>query len=291
MAVLLSGMMEHIFERYDTEDLLVYNGPWVIAITELTVGYGDFIPVTNEGRVLAVGPGLAGLCTLALVVSCALRYLELTHDEKKMTDHLYHKQKQRSQLADLTATFIQRWWRLHLARKHRRVQIFQQIRLFASISRIFKAKSAGIRATSSPELQTQIKQFRKNTKKIFRQTVQKLKGIRCSNAAAGAFSTHKFDMISRLLSCKRAYIRLTNLTLKRPIARAYTSLRRRSVLASSTIVSKRHSDMAIRRLRERHATIRASVSPPPSLSVIVDEQSVSRSDSDQLGSEANKTEN
>lgn len=286
----LAGIMIHIFERYSHTDLLIYDGPWLIAITQLTVGYGENAPVTNMGRLMAVGPGVLGLCTLALVVSCAFGQLELTRVEKKMTEFLYHKLQTRTKLAGLTAALIQRWWRLQMARKHNCSSRLPQISRFLYMLRVFKAKFAIVLKGATPEFETQIHIFKSNTRKHFNQTLKKLQGLHGSNFAAGTFATSKFDMVSKILGLKRAYIRLANLAPCRRNHRTLTAFRRTQNLTSRTIISKRHSDLALRRLKERRATVKPSHFPLFSQApiVIVDEQPISRDNSDHQSGELNK---
>ena len=58
------------------------NAMWLIAITFLTVGYGDFVPVTYLGRGVAVMAGMFGTGCTALVVAVLAQKLELTRGEK-----------------------------------------------------------------------------------------------------------------------------------------------------------------------------------------------------------------
>jgi len=285
----LAGFMIHIFERYSHPDMLIYDGPWLIAITQLTVGFGENTPNTNMGRLMAVGPGVLGLCTLALVVSCAFGQLELTRVEKKITANLYHKLQTRTKLAGLTAAFIQRWWRLQMARRHNYSSRLSQVSHFLSMLRIFKAKFAVVLKGATPEFETQLNIFKTNTKKSFKQTIKKLKGLRVSNFAAGTFATSKFNMVSRILGLKRAYIRLANLAPCRRTQRSLTAFRRTHNLVSRTIISKRISEKALRRLRERRAIARPNHLPlfAQASIVIIDEQPISRDNSDHQSGELN----
>jgi hypothetical protein len=288
----LAGFMIHIFERYSHPGMTIYDGPWLIAIAQLTVGYGDFTPKTDMGRLMAIGPGIMGLSTLALVVSCAFGQLELTRVEQRMAESLYRKWQTRTQLAELAASLIQRWWRVARARKHHLPSRLLQIRLFVSTLRIFKAKSAVILTGTTPDFEPQLRIFKRNTRKSFKKTIKKLNGLQGSNFTAGTFATCKFDLVSRLLTCKRAYIRLTNMSACRRNHRTFTAFRRTQNLVSRTIISKRHSDLALRRLKERRASVKLAQLPlfsQASSTVIVDEQPLSRDNSDHQSGELSKS--
>ena len=58
------------------------NSLWMIAITFLSVGYGDIVPITYCGRGVAVVTGILGTCTSSMVVAVIARKLELTRAEK-----------------------------------------------------------------------------------------------------------------------------------------------------------------------------------------------------------------
>lgn len=62
------------------------NSLWLIAITFLSVGYGDIVPSTYCGRLIAVMTGIMGAGFTALVVAVLARKLELSRAEKCVHD-------------------------------------------------------------------------------------------------------------------------------------------------------------------------------------------------------------
>jgi hypothetical protein len=66
----------------------VWNGFWCIIITILTVGYGDFYPQTNVGRVIAVIACLWGTFLISLMVVSLTISVEFTPQEQKAYDEL-----------------------------------------------------------------------------------------------------------------------------------------------------------------------------------------------------------
>lgn len=78
-------------EMYDTDsDAAVHgnylNSMWLVAITFLSVGYGDIVPSTYCGRGIAVTTGIFGAGVTALVVAVLARKLELSRSEKYVHD-------------------------------------------------------------------------------------------------------------------------------------------------------------------------------------------------------------
>ncbi|XP_052807570.1 small conductance calcium-activated potassium channel protein 3-like [Mya arenaria] len=62
------------------------NCLWLIAVTFLSVGYGDIVPTTYCGRGIAVITGMMGAGCTALVVAVLARRLELSRSEKYVHD-------------------------------------------------------------------------------------------------------------------------------------------------------------------------------------------------------------
>ena len=65
---------------------------WMIAITFLSVGYGDIVPNTYCGRGIAVSAGVMGSGCTALVVAVLARKLELTRAEKHVHNFMMDNQ-------------------------------------------------------------------------------------------------------------------------------------------------------------------------------------------------------
>ncbi|TKR94444.1 hypothetical protein L596_008721 [Steinernema carpocapsae] len=64
------------------------NSLWLIAITFLSVGYGDIVPNTYCGRSMAVITGILGTCTSSMVVAVIARKLELSRAEKHVQNFM-----------------------------------------------------------------------------------------------------------------------------------------------------------------------------------------------------------
>jgi hypothetical protein len=66
----------------------VWNGFWCIIITILTVGYGDFYPQTNLGRIIAMLACLWGTFLISLMVVSLTVSVEFTNQEQKAYDEI-----------------------------------------------------------------------------------------------------------------------------------------------------------------------------------------------------------
>ena len=92
------------------------NSMWVVAITFLTIGYGDIVPNTMCGRGVAVVTGMVGAGCTALVVAVLARKLELSSAEKYVHDFVLeiHAEKQ---LKIHAADILKHGWRLYRFKK------------------------------------------------------------------------------------------------------------------------------------------------------------------------------
>lgn len=62
----------------------VEDGFWWAITTLTTVGYGDIYPTTTQGRVIAVGLMVAGICVLATIsATIAAWFVKMTQDASK----------------------------------------------------------------------------------------------------------------------------------------------------------------------------------------------------------------
>ena len=66
----------------DDDAMTLANSMWLVAITFLTIGFGDFVPQSYCGRAVCVLTGMFGAGCTALVVAVLARKLELSLAEK-----------------------------------------------------------------------------------------------------------------------------------------------------------------------------------------------------------------
>ncbi|CAI4230167.1 unnamed protein product [Auanema sp. JU1783] len=99
-----------------TRELDYGSSIWLVAITFLSVGYGDIVPHTQCGRVMAVITGILGTCTSSMVVAVITRKLELTRAEKHVHSFMMDTQLTK-QLKHSAANVLRETWLIYKYRK------------------------------------------------------------------------------------------------------------------------------------------------------------------------------
>lgn len=124
-------------ERYhDEEHANLLNTMWLIAITFLSVGYGDIVPNTYCGRGIAVTTGMMGAGCTALLVAVVSRKLELTRAEKHVHNFMMDTQLTK-RLKNAAANVLRETWLIYKHTKlvkrivHSRVRTHQRKFLLA----------------------------------------------------------------------------------------------------------------------------------------------------------------
>ena len=257
--MIFSGLLFHMVEHSGDAHLQVYDGPWFIAVTQLTVGYGDILPRTDLGRLLAMGPGLCAILTMSLVMTYSLIFIRMNRRQQQLASKLSHGTYYRSKLSTLTATFLQRWWRLKLSRR----QKFDSTRLkrlleYKSAHELFKKKFAIDLGQATPELDASILAMQKGSDQAFKDINKKFMKLPEYSSLAGNFSTNKFNILAKILIIKQAYMRCKLIGLKSSTGRlrerrSMPPLRRKN--KRSSIVEKKASDMAMKKMKVRLSII------------------------------------
>ena len=243
----MAGLLMHTIERSPRPDLLVYDGPWYVAVTQLTVGYGEIVALTDIGRVLAIIAGSLGVLTLTLVVTFAFHQLALSSHEKVMIEALYTRHYQQTRLKGLAALYIQRKWRLQKARQYNLPNRLLEIFKMQEIHTLFKKKfRKSLQAT--PELEDQIRIFNSNVFKILSEGKRKLRVLKEYLTATDLLSTKQVTITASILGLRRAYCRAiltptAHTRLFHPTRRRHSQRNRRN-----SIINKRQSDQALRKL-------------------------------------------
>ena len=89
-----------------------FQSMWMIAITFLTVGYGDLVPVSTCGRFISVVTGLAGVGIVALWVAVLASKLEQTRPEKYIYSFIRRvrlEQSRKNAAADVMKQAVKLW--------------------------------------------------------------------------------------------------------------------------------------------------------------------------------------
>ncbi|VDK45047.1 unnamed protein product [Anisakis simplex] len=121
---IIAGWILRLCERHYVSDPInvqaqkhqnYLNSLWLIAITFLSVGYGDIVPNTYCGRAMAVVTGVLGTCTSSMVVAVIARKLELSRAEKHVHNFMMDTQLTK-QLKHSAANVLRETWLIY---KHR----------------------------------------------------------------------------------------------------------------------------------------------------------------------------
>jgi potassium intermediate/small conductance calcium-activated channel subfamily N len=118
--VIASWTLRACESYHDVKHKNILNSMWMIAITFLSVGYGDIVPNTYCGRGIAVCTGVMGSGCTALVVAVLARKLELTRAEKHVHNFMMDNQLTK-RLKNTAANVLRETWLIYkytkLARK------------------------------------------------------------------------------------------------------------------------------------------------------------------------------
>ncbi|VDP27089.1 unnamed protein product [Schistosoma margrebowiei] len=110
MWIVTSWIMRVCEREQNKEYEKLLNSMWLIAVTFLSIGYGDMVPNTNCGRAISVLAGVMGSACTALVVAVVARKLELTRAEKHvhnfMQDNKFYKNLRHSAANVLRETWL-----------------------------------------------------------------------------------------------------------------------------------------------------------------------------------------
>ena len=70
------------------EPISFWDAQWLLAITILTVGYGDFVPHSDGARFVALVGGLTGTMITAVTIALTTSYLNLSRSESRVVTFL-----------------------------------------------------------------------------------------------------------------------------------------------------------------------------------------------------------
>lgn len=117
--ILLPGVLKFVVESKQVltdSATMQLDDFWIVAYSQLTIGYGDSVPRLFLVQVTIVLSCLLGVLILGLFNAISSRTLILNMSECNLySDLLYAKHKQR--YSGLATILLQRWWRLMLMRK------------------------------------------------------------------------------------------------------------------------------------------------------------------------------
>ncbi|XP_069696753.1 small conductance calcium-activated potassium channel protein-like [Periplaneta americana] len=115
--IIASWTLRQCERFHDEEHANLLNAMWLIAITFLSVGFGDIVPNTYCGRGIAVTTGIMGAGCTALLVAVVSRKLELTRAEKHVHNFMMDTQLTK-RLKNAAANVLRETWLIY---KHTRL--------------------------------------------------------------------------------------------------------------------------------------------------------------------------
>ncbi|XP_068081844.1 small conductance calcium-activated potassium channel protein [Anabrus simplex] len=115
--IIASWTLRQCERFHDEEHANLLNAMWLIAITFLSVGFGDIVPNTYCGRGIAVTTGIMGAGCTALLVAVMSRKLELTRAEKHVHNFMMDTQLTK-RLKNAAANVLRETWLIY---KHTRL--------------------------------------------------------------------------------------------------------------------------------------------------------------------------
>ena len=136
--VLIPGAVQYILEQSGLAEncMIEWDNFWVVATTQLTIGYGDKHPITFPGQVAIVVTCFFGVFTLGMINSIFSAKCSLTLTECSLySSLLYSHEKSKYELS--AVLLLQSWWRLMLMRmkKTRKVSVILE---FYSVLRNYR---------------------------------------------------------------------------------------------------------------------------------------------------------
>ncbi|XP_028400245.1 intermediate conductance calcium-activated potassium channel protein 4-like [Dendronephthya gigantea] len=106
--IFLGAYILYVVEEKDS----YLDSTWMVIVTMTTLGYGDVVPVTLIGRLIAGLMSVLGIFLMALLISVIHETLQLSQSEKRILAHLEnadHNNEKKTAAAKL----IQSYWRFY----------------------------------------------------------------------------------------------------------------------------------------------------------------------------------
>ena len=115
----MTAFITQVAERRVNHDLDSYaNCLWLAFSSMSSIGFGDLYPQTLIGRMASTAAFLWGATLAALLVMTIIRNTDLSEAERRV-DHMITQTRQRSELKQRAAFYIQAAWATYLERLQR----------------------------------------------------------------------------------------------------------------------------------------------------------------------------
>lgn len=107
--IVASWILRACESYHDVNHRNLLNSMWMVAVTFLSVGYGDIVPNTYCGRAVAVCTGIMGSGCTALVVAVLARKMELTRAERHVHNFMMDNELTK-RLRNTAANVLRETW-------------------------------------------------------------------------------------------------------------------------------------------------------------------------------------
>ena len=199
--VTLSGICLRVFERSIEGNQFgyVWNGFWVIVITETTVGYGDIIPLSHLGRIICIISALFGTFLMSFFVLVIHNSTELSANEMKLYEDFKYKVALNSKLKEFGVRLIQRWWRLVMQRRKKNARL-DYLNKFQYQKSLFKLKRSIYKSGQSVSLSDQLETATNDIGRSFSDVLDYLKVSKSYQVISSSIIKDEFSIQQKLKS-------------------------------------------------------------------------------------------
>ena len=175
--LVISGLCIFTFEKGSEEPSFssVENGLWVAAITQSTVGYGEFFPTTYFGEAMTIASCFVGNFILSIIISLSNTTMNLNLTECTLYSEIVYAKKKRL-YAKESALIIQRWWRL-MRMRMMRVRKGEIVVGFYSQLRKYRKVISTCQRVKDRRFERQVDAFGSSTTREFRSISEYLQPI------------------------------------------------------------------------------------------------------------------
>ncbi|CAD6185555.1 unnamed protein product [Caenorhabditis auriculariae] len=100
------------FPNKDANVIMYSNALWFIAITFMLNGYGDIVPQTHLGRIIAIFVGVVGAIISSILIAVISRNILLSQGQRNVNNFM-HDSKLTREHKNAAARVLQYTWRIH----------------------------------------------------------------------------------------------------------------------------------------------------------------------------------
>ncbi|CAG2203763.1 KCA2.3 [Mytilus edulis] len=112
MWVIASWLLRACEAYLDSRHSNILNSMWMIAITFLSVGYGDLVPNTYCGRGIAIATGVMGAGITAILVAVLTQWVEMSLAERNVMNFMHSKDIEKN-LKNSAANVLRETWLIY----------------------------------------------------------------------------------------------------------------------------------------------------------------------------------